>query len=88
MMKLLCSDPECGNEIAGSVCMVADAGDPDDPQEWGGFGMYESTAGPFALLHPNCFKVFQDELLRQERGAVINVAIGKVEWVREAMQLV
>lgn len=85
MEMLACSD--CGKEILGSGCIVADAGDPKDPQEWGELFIYPSTEGGFALLHPNCFKKFQDECLRQERGAVINVALGKVEWIREALEI-
>jgi hypothetical protein len=87
-MKLICSDPECGDEILGSICVVADAGEDDEGMAWGSMMLYPSTTGPgFLLLHPNCFKGFQDELLRQERGAVIHVALGKVEDVREALQL-
>jgi hypothetical protein len=85
MEKLICSD--CGEEVLGSVCVVADAGDPDEPQAWGELFIYPSTVGGFALLHPNCFKKFQDELLRQERGAVLNIAFGKVDDIREAMKL-
>jgi hypothetical protein len=85
MEKLMCSD--CLDEILGSVCVVADAGEKDEGMEWGMLHIYPSTQGGFALLHPNCFKVFQDELLRQERGAVINVALGKVDDIREALLL-
>jgi hypothetical protein len=85
MKELNCSD--CNEEILGSVCVVADAGEESESMEWGDLFIYPSTAGGFALLHPNCFKKFQDELLRQERGAVINVALGKVEDIREALLL-
>lgn len=85
MDQLTCS--KCGAEILGSVCVVADAGDPAEPMEWGGLFMYPSTTGEFALLHPNCFKEFQDEVLRQERGVVINVALGNIKDIREAMLL-
>jgi hypothetical protein len=85
MVELKCSD--CGEEILGSVCVAADAGEEDEGMEWGELFIYPSTAGGFALLHPNCFKKFQDEVLRQERGVVLNVAFGKVEDIREALLL-
>jgi hypothetical protein len=95
MMKLICSAPTCANEIMGSVCVVADAGNEDEePMEWGDLNMYSSSDGKnvkldgFALLHPNCFKDFQDEVLRQERGLVITVGFMKVDDAREALQLV
>lgn len=85
-MKLICSDPECGEEIVGSIAIVADAGE-EDGMAWGSMFLYPSSEGEFAMLHPNCFKSFQDELLRQERGAVINVALGSAKDIREAMQI-
>jgi hypothetical protein len=84
MMELNCSS--CGKEILGSVAVVADAGEPKG-MEWGNLFIYPSTEGGFALLHPNCFKKFQDEVLRQERGVVLSVALGKIEDIREALLL-
>jgi hypothetical protein len=93
MMTLLCS--KCAEEILGSVAIVADAGDEGEGlMEWGDLTMYPSSNGEqvrldgFALLHPNCFKLFQDEVLRQERGVVLNVGLMKIEDAREALDLV
>jgi hypothetical protein len=84
-MKLDCS--ACGKEILGSVAIVADAGEDDD-MEWGDINLYPSSTGNgFALLHPNCFKKFQDEVLRQERGVVLSVGLMKVDDAREALQI-
>jgi hypothetical protein len=86
-MKLLCSD--CGKEILGSVAIVADAGVEDEGgMEWGDIQLYPSSTGKgFALLHPNCFKRFQDEVLRQERGVVLSVGLMTVEDAREALEI-
>lgn len=83
-MKLTCSD--CGEEILGSVAVVADAGENGEGMEWGSLKLYPSSTGyGFALLHPNCFKKFQDEVLRQERGVVLSVGLMTVEDAREAL---
>jgi hypothetical protein len=83
-VDIRCSD--CGEEILGSGVVVKEA-EPDasDPMMWGNLSMYEATEGSLALFHPNCFKVFQDELLRQERAAVLLVGFDKVEDIREAL---
>lgn len=84
-MRLMCSS--CTKEILGSVAIVADAGE-DEAMEWGGLTLYPSSTGNgFALLHPNCFKRFQDEVLRQERGVVLSVGLMKVDDAREALQI-
>jgi hypothetical protein len=91
-MQLLCSS--CGEEILGSVAIVADAGEDEEGMEWGELNMYPSSNGEsvrldgFALLHPNCFKKFLDEILRQERGVVLQVGLMTVEDAREALDLV
>jgi hypothetical protein len=86
-MKLMCSD--CGKEILGSVAIVADAGvEGESDMEWGDIQLYPSSTGRgFALLHPNCFKKFQDEVLRQERGVVLSVGLMRVEDAREALAI-
>jgi len=87
-MEMVCSDPACGKEILGSVCVVGDADpEPEEVMAWGDLLIYPSTKGGFALMHPNCFTKFQNELLRQERSATILLALGKVEDVREALMI-
>jgi len=78
----------CGDPILGSIIVTKEA-DPEstDDMRWGPLSMYEGSEGPFALLHPNCFKKFQDELLRQESAAMLLVGLGKVEDIREALQI-
>jgi hypothetical protein len=97
LLQLLCSS--CGKEIFGSVIIVSDAGD-DAEMQWGEMKLYYSTPDgqmsddltafkPFVLLHPNCFtSKFVDEILRQERSAIITVGFMKVEDAREALRLV
>lgn len=84
-MKMTCS--KCDEEILGSACLVADAGDEEEPMEWGDLHTHISTEGLFVMLHPNCFKDFIDEVLRQERGAVILVSAGKVEDIKAALMI-
>lgn len=95
-MQLKCSS--CREDILGTVCVVSDAGEDDDMQ-WGTLELYFSTPDgqmseelsefkPFVLLHPNCFKAeFVDEVLRQERTAIITVGFMKVEDAREALSI-
>lgn len=81
-----CSD--CDEEIVGSVILVRDA-DPiaEEPMEWGVLTTHLSTEGVFVMFHPNCFKVFQDEVLRQERSGAFIILIGKVDDVKEGLSI-
>jgi len=90
MEQLICSDPSCASGIAGTVAIISEPEEFRDEEEhmkWGNYFVYTTEKKTMLMLHPNCFKVFQDELLRQEQAAVLLVALGPVQDVRMALMM-
>ena len=88
---LICSS--CGEAILGAAAVM---GQPDEALEQGlspweteGDVVVHHAANDraFMVLHPKCMHQVLDEVLRQEKATVVNIALGSVADVRAALEM-
>ena len=84
---MLCSS--CNEEIVGVTIVLADEGEPTEPQD--GLVIYKGDKDDepteYYLLHPICYTKVFDEIVRQQAETTMFVAVATSANVREALAL-
>jgi hypothetical protein len=88
--EITCSASTCGKEILGMGVLLCDRWEAGINWAQGNFTTYEGVnpeGGPvtWILLHPNCYLLVFDELLRLQLNAALMMAVGHVSDFREGL---